>query len=1219
MSASPPDSAGPLTAQQQCACRAEGNVLLIAGAGTGKTATLVERCLSLLLRAQDPVSLDQMLVVTFTEAAAAEMRNRLRLAIEKKGAEPERRAYLAEQRALLDVAQISTLHSFCLRLVRDHFSELGLDPRISILGPSEAAYLREAALRTVLRSHYSLATPLGDPLLQWIVQRGNGRPAALQWSVKALYEYSRTMAAPESWLAGQRDYYSEESAAVWERWLGGAIEEWSAGVAAVLRRQPGNSMAADLLRLLSPLSPGAPLETAGQVLVELQELWKSSNKEKKFLRADLVDFVEEAKFLASLCPRGGQRPLQEDWDWVRPQMLALLQLTGEFSAEFKALKQRHGVVDFNDLEQLSLQLLRGEGGVTVLARECRKQFKAILVDEYQDINPAQDALIAAVAREGAEGNRFLVGDVKQSIYRFRLADPRIFKSYAESWKAPAGQVIPLTENFRSYERILQFVNAFFADVMSPELGGTVYDAEAALKFGGRQSRADWSAEAQPQPRVELHLLVEPKEDATGPEDDGDEAEREEAAEEEIEARYVAEQLSLLRSRGFKVRDGGAERPVEWRDMVVLQRALAKKTEAYARAFLAADIPLTASLGGFYDRPEVQDLINLLKVLDNPLQDIPLLGLLSSAFGLFAAGDLARVRSAKKKVRFWEALQTFHRKGRTRIAGEEESIFAGRAGTWSKADRFLADYEKWRVWSRQLSVTQCLERILGSSLFEARLSAGKNAAQTLRNVQRFLQTARAFDEFQGQGLLSFLRYIEAQEQVEKDNQVPPCLVENAVRLMTIHQSKGLEFPVVVLADLGKSFNFQDLGQTFILDPNLGICPKVLPADSLQAYPSLAYWLAKKQQRLELAGEEMRLLYVAMTRARDWLLLTGMVRGKEKLGKWASREAGELPPARLKKASTPLDWLGPWVTHHLGSGSWISEPRGEADLFRWTLHALTQKNDSAPPERPALNLPSNDEPSAERLEAIRERLTFEYPFLASTRENAKTSVSRIRDAASAETEEAAVWPLLSTSLPREGGFRAASELPAREAGLAHHRFLELLSLDAVGSVEALEREADRIHQSGGLTPAERACLNLPALAAFWRSDLGEKVWRERASAHRELPFSCRFTPGELTALGAASPVPFDQEFFIVQGVIDLAVILPAEVWLIDFKTDLVEPGELPERVAVYKLQMALYSAALEKIYGRPVTQQWLHFLYLGQSVPWAARTATNLCEGRITTGP
>ena len=1193
-----------LTPAQHQAVRARGNVLVMAGAGTGKTKTLVERCLDCLER--EGAAVDELLIVTFTEAAAAEMRDRLRHAIENQaqaeaaatpagGPAPAVNAFWAEQLARFDLAHIGTLHGFCFKLVREHFYELGLDPRLAVLDEGEARQLANETLAEQFDAHYAGGDDFSLAVQNLIQVHGGGRDDSIRKLVLALHHYSQARPDAAGWLARQREKFQSPDPADWRRWLPAAIENWRNEWLPVLENlRSGNEKAAELADLLSelasaPVGPAAlPAwrETAAAMLenmVHAGTVWPA--KRKTVLSKPLGEIFEEAQFLQSLAVvKAGADPLAEDWSWVREHLAALLRLAEEFAARLAAQKQADGVLDFHDLEQFALKLLWdfATGQPTAVAASWRARLKFIFVDEYQDINAAQDKIIQGLSREGAEANRFLVGDVKQSIYRFRLADPGIFRDYARHWRGPAGQTIPLLENFRSREGLLGLVNSICRLVMRAEIGGVNYDAEAELKFGSPAGREALSAARDAAPRAELLLRFKNARGGSREDEGGDLAGLDDT---QREARLVAWRLKQLAASRHEIFDASQNifRPVEWRDMAILLRSPRGRAEIFAKEFERAGLPLAVARGGFYQSPEILDLLNLLELLDNPLQDVPCLAVLRSPLVGLSLDELAEIRLAAREKHFWTALNHSRERGLNSPAAAQ------------KISAFLERFARWRRLVKLVSLSQCLETVLADTFYADWLRSQPRGAQRTANLTGLLGLAQQFDQFQRQGLFRFLKFIEAQQAAEAEPEVPATTTENAVRLMSIHQSKGLEFPVVVLADLAKRFNERDLHGEIIFDEEFGPCPKVKPPHTGRRYPSLPHWLAQRRQRRELRGEELRLLYVALTRARDHLILTASISEKSWTEKWTTPQP--VSAGHIAAAKCFADWLALWFsrqtnTSETGAGS---ETAGTVEHLRWQIVADADLENeatvAAPPAPAAAVIPPAE------LDALNARLAWTYPFQAAARCKAKSSVTALRREAEELDEEAApVFPGRQSAIRLKTGPGGAG-LSAAEIGEAHHRFLQYQALDPTAGLAA---EADRLAREGYLSAAERAVLDLAAVQAFWDSPLGGKIRARAPDVRRELPFTARFSPAELArATGKTADASLQDEFVIVQGVADLVVLREREIWLVDFKTDALAAGGAAEKVKIYTPQLRLYAAALEKIFARPVTLRALHFLAAGQT--------------------
>ena len=1218
-----------LTSTQEQAIAARGNVLVVAGAGTGKTRTLVERCLACLLEETPPASFEEILMVTFTDAAAAEMRQRIRARLDEEQQRHPDNAHGQEQLALFETAHIGTLHSFCLQLVRQHFYQLELDPQLAVLPGEETRLLAEETLDGLFEKYYAGRGPEAEAVQELIQVQGRGIEKTIRGLVLHLHHYTQTLPDPSGWLEAQIAMFESAQPLQWREWFARALGDWSGHwLPALAELAPGNSVAAECLDALRAFAAAnSPPERAAAALEAIEAAVRNCPRGKKTeFVTPLKEFVDDAQFLGSLAPRpdtasgaAEPAPLVQDWEWVRVQMSTLLQLAREFGESFGQAKHELGVVDFHDLEQFALRLLWDAKAEkpTPVAVEWRRRLRFVFVDEYQDINAAQDKIIEALSRDGAQANRFLVGDVKQSIYRFRLANPRIFQGYVESWREPSGLAIPLRDNFRSREGILDFVNSLFAAIMRREIGGVPYDELARLQFGAPEQRRPFSRSADAVPCVELHLRAKGNTgdaESDGPASDAMTSvlEMEEA---DREARLVGLRLREIRTQQQPIWDDQAKvfRAADWADMAILLRSPSNKAESYAKEFARLGIPLLVERGGFYQNIEILDLLSLLETLDNPLQDLPVLAVLHSPLAGLTIEELGVVRLAAAKTHFWVALRRWSELQSTKseVRSPKSQVAGGEGGLSEKVSVFLERYGRWRRLARQVSLSHCLEAVLAETHYADWLLTQPRGEQRHANVRRLAALARQFDQFQRQGLFRFLRYIKAQQAADTEPEVGAVSQDNAVRLMSIHQSKGLEFPVVVAADLGKAFNLSDLRAEIILDEVYGLCPQIKPPHTGQRYPSLPYWLARQRQQRELLGEELRLLYVAMTRARDRLILSASISKKRLDALWEA--ASGIKTASLLAARSYSDWLALWFSTRAAPRK-PGDTQGDCAGVRWVLHSDEElANPAAPPPDSTADAEKASMLSADPAEwrLLRDRLAWEYPFAAATRQPAKTSVSALRRRAAVADEEAAQIfdadlggaageprpprPAKPDRAPRARIAGRTERLSSADIGTAHHKFLQLVDLEQVGSLESLKKEAARIEQIGALSSDEAALLDFAGLAAFWHSDLGRRLREQARFVARELPFTLGMSPREMAEFSGQDADPgLADERVVVQGVADLAVLLPKEIWLLDFKTDHLGPGDLKEKARLYGPQLKLYARALAKIYNRPVTKSWLFFL-------------------------
>ena len=1207
------------TAAQQEAVRAEGNVLVLAGAGTGKTHTMVERCLDRLFHPTNPIYLDQILMVTFTEAAAAEMKRRIAEKLNQRfdaeilaglNAAAKTKQRVAEQLALLDAAEIGTLHSIALGLILQHSHELRLSPQLRTLSPAERDALEKEALAETLNAGCRATSPSAESIRQWMRQAGANKVRA--WILQ-LHAHTQLLPAPQQWMRRQRQRYEAANPDLWLRWLSEAWSQWSDDFLPALKNGakscPNLQSCIDALETLRPAlaSPDDPNAAADcfRNIAAADQAWPQGQKTRA--RKPLKEFFQDALFFGSLFldkeeNQPGLPPLLQDWEQCRRQILALLQLTEDFQKRFRKRKKEQEALDFHDMEQFALDLLCGpdRDGETAIAREMQARFEYVFADEYQDITQAQDAILRALSRQENAANLFLVGDEKQSIYRFRGATPKLLQRYQSDWEnRPKSAIVHLQDNFRSRPQLLRFFNDFFAS-LSQQAAGFPYG-------DGDQLRpalfADNSMNPDAGPPVEFHLVIKTKENR--------------ADARTLEAHLIARRIRSLIDGKTEVLDAGDQkpRPAKWSDFAILLRSLTPTTPANSTAgaarllsqvFRHYEIPVQMPADNFFDLPEIQDLLALLKILDNPLQNIPLLAVLRSPFCGLTPDELAVVRFAQPKGHFWQALRRFHKNPAKDDSPQLQTLqknLPNQSKTWlaeaqKKCGQFLKNYQRWKLAGRTHSIPKRVQLILAESRYLEALSSQTPWRNPQAQVQQFLQLARDFESQSPPDLARFLQSIDELRQSKHEIDPVPQETADAVQLMSIHKSKGLEFPIVILANLDKRFNAEDIRQPLILDNHYGLCWTLQLPGTSQTYPSLPHWLGKKKQREKLIAEEARLLYVALTRTRERLLLTGAATEQTLLKTWPKRR-NQPPETNLsQRANSFLDWLGPWIVRQTRLASDPNLAQSAENGIHWQIHSNLAEDEPKPPNNNN-DAPPPPTPNAVNLQTLRQRLNWRYPFPTATTQRAKASASILRQQSQLDTDEPSQKPLppkFKTQKPKSEDQQQES---AQTRGQAWHRILQFLPPDQATNLENARAAIQTLLAQNRLQPSDPETIQLHRIIEFWTSETGTQI-RNQNPRHlrRELKFTAQFTNRQLRELGfdITDNPAVDNVPMIIQGAVDLALIQPKEIWLLDFQSDKIQPKVLQERTRLHTPQLALYRAALQKIYQRPVTRAWLHFLHL-----------------------
>lgn len=1206
------------TNEQQAAIDSRGQTLLLsAAAGSGKTAVLVERIIRRLLDKEYPIDITELLVVTFTKAAAAEMRDRIGTALMKALSETKD-SRVERQLALLPSAQISTLHAFCQHVIRKYFYTIDLDPAFSIAGEEELNLLRRQVLEDVFLSYYeddekaSILYPLAD---MFGSDRGDD---ILMDTVSRMYTYARSLAWPEHWLKEAARAYDVAPDAVIDDmvWAGPIkdavrriLEEDARlydGVLYHLRQREAFAPACDTF-----VAEQAALRQAAQArswndlsrfvraidfprLKSLRKLsdddkavWERCKKVRDDVKKDVIKTLQAVYFSAT----------PEEWlDGMRamkPIMDGLVTLTLDFAKAYGAAKKEKGWIDFSDLEHFCLQILLAPDASpehpvpSAAAEELRSQYEEVFIDEYQDTNGVQELITRLVS---GEDNRFMVGDIKQSIYRFRLADPTLFLEKYQSFSRDEKSVqhcIDLGRNFRSVPVVLDAVNAVFSRAMTAEAAGMDYGEREKL-YAGRQAPDDERWIGGP---VEVDIVPTPSDEE---DDDGSTAF-------EKECRFIAGRIGeLLASGRMAARKDGTLEPLSYRHIVVLLRSMAGKADVLIQALQEGGIPSYAEQsGGYFAAVEVQVMLALLRCIDNPEQDLAMAAVLRSPLVGLDETALAGVRLAGDGT-LWQSLPAF-------VASLPD-------GVDEKEDlqQFMAAFDSWRTYSRRHGVAELLQRLYDDTAYVDFVGAMPGGDVRQANLKALYDRARQYEEAGFRGLF---RYLQLMDKMKEDGlDLAPAKVvsekEDVVRIMSIHKSKGLEFPVVFVADMGKAFNRRDTQDQILFHNRLGIGLKQYDPEWRMSYPTLIWSGIAAQLRWEGTAEEERILYVAMTRARDQLILTGHSSHIDRdWQRWTSR----LNPAQAKSY---FDWVMPAALAPFGA-------KADADYARpgaaWQDAVWQVRIARAVPAGTVEEGAYDGEP---RLEALRrgdltgtpvpswldEQLSWQYAYPQAVRTAAKFSVSEVKrryqelhsdelqDEADLSVPAAAVIP---TAPGEDDAFAALppwlageeAAVSGAQRGTALHKALQYITPAADQTTATLRREIDAFVRQGLLSREEAKLVYVPVLAAFCQSDIGRRM-AESPELHREYPFTVLLAGGD--------PLPETEtgEQILIQGVID-CLFREDDAWiLVDYKSDRLETADAFR--SRYAVQLALYKRAVEQITHRPVEETYIYSLHLQQEI-------------------
>ena len=1181
-----------LTKSQQAVVEDRGGrVLVSAAAGSGKTRVLVERLFRRVL-GEEQADLDDFLIITYTRAAAAELRERIAQELGRRMAEDPGDRHLQRQLLLVYQTDIKTIDSFCTALLREnvHLLDLGeqggLTADFRVLDEGEAELLRQRVLPRVLESFYTGMTPGQTQLADCF---GFGRDdRGLEELVLELHSKVQSHAYPHRWLEEQRQSWASlpedggetefgrallarlaRKARHWadlltrageelrsdgalEKAYGPAFASGTAQLEALAEAaETGWDAAAGRLPDFPRLSPARKCEDPA-LKEKMQTLWNRCKK-------------ESAAFCAILETTGAETG--EDLRRSAPAMEALLALCVDFSAAYQQEKLRRNVTDFSDQEHYAVRLLLGEDGrPTPLAAVMSERYLEVMVDEYQDTNQVQNCIFDALARGGR--SLFTVGDVKQSIYRFRLADPTIFleqyRRYPDAAEAEEGEPrrILLSQNFRSRKEVLDAANFVFSAIMSREMGEVEYGEAERLYFGA----------AYLPPRedclTEFHLLLPPQ-------DDG-EAEKVPAA--LLEARMAADRIASLLSEGFPVtdEDSGELRPCRAEDIVILMRSPGPRLRHYARALMERGIPCaTQENEDFFSSMEVAVMCSLLEILDNPRQDVPLIAVLRSPLAGFSPDRLALIRGRHPEGDFYEALAAF---------GEED------------CEEFLTRLADLRSLARDMSVHRLIWRIYNQWNVLGVFGAMSGGGRRRENLVALYEHAKSFESAGYKGLFAFVTHLRRLLESGEQPVTASGASSGGVQIMSIHKSKGLEFPIVLLTDLGKRFNRADLQTPVLVHPRLGLGPLYIDLDRRIRYPTIAREAVSGLVSRESRSEEMRVLYVGMTRAKEKLILTAsMPAAGRRMKELGALSALPVPAETVDGGRSMAEWILLPLLRRWEAAPLRDLAGQEAEDFSLTEDALWQV--FLHKDTPGICLPAgteaggNSAADAPALPVNREALDFVYPYAAACTAPTKITATQLKGREKdREIVQETIQPYVRRDFSAPRFLSGRRPLTGAERGTATHLVMQHLPLKEDTDVGAVVED---LAARRFLTREQAESVDQAAVRRFLASPLASEL-RKADRVEREFRFSL-LMPGE-----KYFPELDGGEEVLLQGVVDLFAVRDGGVTVVDFKTDYVTEDTLPEKIAHYRPQLEAYSAALERILELPVKHRILYFFCAGQAV-------------------
>ena len=1217
------------------------NILVSAAAGSGKTAVLVQRILSKLMDPVKPVDIDRLLIMTFTRAAAGEMRERIQAALERELALDPDNEQLQRQMTLIHTAQITTIDGFCSYIIRNYFHLIGLDPGYRTADEGELKLMREDVLSQLFEDYYAEGTKGFTSFVECYAAGKNDD--GLKDMVLKLYDASMSNPWPDEWLDHCLDNYKpdEESPIQdtgWYKYLWNIVRdeltearELALSAIRICEGADGPFLYAEalkkdmlLIQQLFEMSDKQDYDAMGRILEKPSFARLSTKKAEDVseqLKAQVKDLREEEKDIIKDLKKkyfeGTLAELTELTAAAREPLEMLVELTKEFVVRFGEKKREKNVLDFSDMEHFALDILVAKDGDTFTpsqaARELSEKYDEVLLDEYQDSNLVQEILMQNVAGwVNDRKNIFMVGDVKQSIYRFRLARPELFmekyKSYSLS-DSPE-QRIDLHKNFRSRREVLEGVNFIFRQVMGSDLGGIDYDEAAALYPGAV------FPEGQDPEFLKTEVMLVEK--------DGEELEDQEVSgdERELEALAIAQKISeMVGKEQITDRETGEYRPLGYGDIVILLRTATGWAETFSEVLSMRGIPsYTASRTGYFSTLEVVTLLNYLRVLDNPRQDIPLTAVLRSSIGGCSARELAEIRIAYPEGMMYDSVCAY--------VGD-----AGNTGTGEgrllreKLASFLETVDALREISAYTPVHQLILEVLERTGYGNYAKAMPDGAQRGANLNMLVEKAMEYEKTSYRGLFNFVRYIEQLQKYEVDyGEVNISGAgESAVQIMTIHKSKGLEFPVVFAAGMGKRFNFRDMNAGILIHPDLGIgADAILPEKRIVA-SALCKQIIRRELLRESLGEELRVLYVALTRAKEKLLICGTIGNLEgeivSLSRFRDNKEELLPLGVRMRGKSYWSYILPALSRHRCMqglfheyGIYMNRSALQyGDPAEFVVEKITARDlagneilDQVQREMRKEELENWDTEKvydSQIRQELERRFSFQYGFDYLRELPVKVSVSELKkrrfhdeeeleSAVSYEEKEEDFVPWVPEFMKekQEETYTGASR------GTAYHRVMECLDYTKVDEPDQIRRQLRQMTDEKKLTYKEAESVRVKDIWTFVESPLGQRMKNafQNGSLKREQPFVIARRAEELDPKWQAD------ESILVQGIMDAWFMEGEDIVLADYKTDYVKPDQENMLAEKYRGQLEDYAGALERMTGRKVKERYIYSFCLGKEI-------------------
>ena len=1194
------------TREQNLAINEKGsNILVAAAAGSGKTAVLVERIINKVIN--EKIDIDKILVVTFTNAAASEMRERILDAIYKRLEEERDNSHLQRQINLLNKASISTIHAFCLDVIRNNFFEIDTSANFRVGDTTEVELIKQEVIEDLFEQKYEEENKEFLNLIETYTNYRNDDK--LKEIVLDIYKFIQSTPFPEKWVKEKIEEFNYQTDTDFAKTKWGKIilkELFSQIEECILKLEKISKETAkfwelekftlvlsqDIEKLKSLINQDISWDKLYYLINDFT--WQKWPVDKKVT----IDLKNEAKEIrdsvkkqftkiASKVMICDSKEANEDINEMYETLLNLANLVLEFTEKFKQAKKEKNIIDFNDIEHLALEILVNKENLnekTKVAKDYMKKFEEIDIDEYQDSNLVQEYILNSISRGN---NIFMVGDVKQSIYRFRQARPELFLEKYETYKleeknSKNGEKIQLFKNFRSRKNILDITNNIFKNIMSKEIGEIEYNENEYLNYGANYPEQKEKSE------IYVINLKEPEEDELE-----EESQDERIEDVVLEARFVAKKVKELIDSEIEVYDKKQGlRKVSYRDIAILLRSTSSAAPIYEKELNELEIPVFSDSSTTYlESVEIETMMSLLKIIDNPMQDIPLVTVLRSAIGNFTDNDLIEIRLTDKKCSFYEAML----KSRTKVDKEIKE----------KISKLLDNLEKWRKEAEYLSLDELIWKIYLDTGYYHFVSLMPNGNVRQANLKILFEKARDFENTNFNGLFHFINFMDRLKGSGGDLSSAKLIGENedVVRIMSIHKSKGLEFPIVFLCNTGKKINMKDLNENIILHQDLGIGPKYVDTENRIEYNTLAKEALKIQAQKEIISEEERVLYVGLTRAKEKLIITGISKDvkKELMQKQdlLNTYGDEVNSKLVEKYRSYLDWIELVYLHNDLNELLDFNIVNKTDL----LKDLKEEKNSKANVLKEINKMATDEYSKEELEKLTKELDWVYKYKDSTILPTKTSVSRLKEASIEKenqdkeitaknkvvnVEEINLFEDLSQNLETtldKPKFMRDDKITKAQIGTLVHMCIQKLDESINYTIKDIQNFVNELVVKEIITEKEASCIDTNLLYKYTQSEIFNNL-KKAKEVHKEQAFYINIPAKEIY-----NNINSDDNI-LVQGVIDLYFIDEnSNIILLDYKTDYVANGKEQEIVEKYRKQLEIYKRALEEATGKKVFKSYL----------------------------